>query len=92
MLSGHPEQSEGSIIHWRDEILRFAQNDYLDLFVTCMCKRFLYRLHFKSDGMEFYGISTGPSGLPWVDRDCLSNAIEISTGDFGRLVNMTMKG
>ena len=66
MLSGHPEQSEGSIIHWRDEILRFAQNDkgrraqndYLDLFVTCMCKRFLYRLHFKSDSMELYGIST----------------------------------
>jgi len=53
MLSGHPEQSEGSMIHWTDEILRFAQNDYLDLFVTCMCKRFLYRLHFKGDCMEF---------------------------------------
>jgi hypothetical protein len=75
MLSGHPEQSEGSIIHWKDEILRFAQNDYLDLFVTCMCKRFLYRLHFKSDRMKLCGIPTGEDKLPWVDREGLSNPI-----------------
>ena len=48
--------------------------------------------HFKSDGIELEKVPFCPGRLPCIDAKCLANPIEVSTGDFWRLMDMTMKG
>ena len=58
----------------------------------CVFECFLDIFHFKGDGMEFEPVSTCRGKLPWIDGECLPNPIEVSTGEFWRLMDMAMKG